>query len=97
MIMLRATSKIEITISEPASGPLPKTIGKGPMKITMLELVELLLDRTEAIVRIAMPEIATANPKAKRTKSIFTRLKCLPESVALLFSVGMQILHIDIK
>lgn len=95
--MLRATSKIEITISQPASGPLPKTIGKGPMKITALELVELLLEKAEAIVRIAMPETVTANPKAMRIKSIFTRLNCLSESVVRSFSCGIQILYLDMK
>jgi hypothetical protein len=89
MIMLRATSKSEITINQPASGPLPKTIGKGPMKITMLELDEPLLEKTDAIVKITMPKIATANPKTNRTRRIFTRLKCLPESAALLFSIAM--------
>jgi hypothetical protein len=66
MIVLRAASKIEMTISQLASGPFPKTMGKGPMKITALELVELLLEKTEAIVRIAMPEIATTNPMVIR-------------------------------
>lgn len=80
--MLRATSKIEIRISQPASGPLPKTIGKGPMKITMLELVELLVEKTVAIVRIIMPEIVTANPKAIRIYSVFTRFRCLSESAS---------------
>jgi hypothetical protein len=54
---MRATNISEIKIRRPESGPLPKTIGNGPMKMTA---------ENEPDDELVVPRITIATPTAMR-------------------------------
>jgi hypothetical protein len=59
---LEIVNTIESRISQLAAGPLPKTIGNGPMKMTMLELDDAELERIDATSTKTVPKKMMTNP-----------------------------------
>lgn len=70
MATLTAASAIEIRINVLAFGPVPMTMGNGPMKMAMPELVDELLEDNAVATRIVMPTMTMANPIIISLKSV---------------------------
>lgn len=68
-VMTEIARIIPIRMSQGAFGPVPKTIGNGPIKITTPTLEELLKSR-EATTKITTPMKTKVIPKIRKPISL---------------------------
>lgn len=69
IMTVRTARTIANRISHCAPGPMPKTMGMGPMKMIPPELVEPPWETVVAIVTSIRPTSVVENPRMKRARS----------------------------